>query len=155
MRDLESMLITVFILPSRPGGLASHMCTLSPRRFGWLGIGLVVGRGRKKVGDLPLTWSQWSDCGFVSVPKKAGFLADFETADRVHYKDNEQCSTDIRRWGGYDHLDVKSLPARWSQAMAKAWLGHLIGLLFLFQYTRIVQRVQPSLGQTESLYMQD
>lgn len=76
MRGLESMLITVFILTSRPGGLASHMCTLSPGRSGLLGIGLVVGRGRKKVGDLPLTWSQCSDHGFVSVPKKAGFLAD-------------------------------------------------------------------------------
>lgn len=66
-------------------GLVSHTCSFSQRRLGWL----VVGRRRKKVGDLTQTWSQCSDCAYVYEPRA---LADLETADDVQHKDNVSVS---------------------------------------------------------------
>lgn len=80
-----------------------------------------MGRGgRKKVGDLPQTWSQCSDCGCVSAPGGgAGAPADLEAADRVQHEDNadiqsgkflplgkQRCEGARRAWTSFEVKDV-------------------------------------------------
>lgn len=60
-RVLENMLIIVFILSSRPGGLASHVCWSYAGRVGRMGMGLAVGMEREKEKVFTNTDT---DCGF-------------------------------------------------------------------------------------------